>query len=734
MRSGAHSPSRETAQADAEVRIDHGPVDAVRIPYNSMHQAAEFSSDLICFFDPEGRLLYLNSASRRLLGIGAKLEIGELEDKSILTPEFLGLVRETIIPTARDGGVWKGTVTLTHAWTKHGIVFDQTTFAFNWAGGVPAGYISVARDITAAEQTLDELYRSAETFRQLISGNPFGIYLVNADFRLIEISRGAQKVFANVIPLLGRDFAEILRTVWPEPFATEVIDHFRQTLETGQPYVSHDNTLVRRNVSDEEAYDWRIERIILPDARYGVVCFFYDLTERRRLEVSLGESEAQFRSLFDNATVGIARVGLNGAFIDVNDRFCEIVGFGRAELIETGFQNITHPDDLDADEALVAGLLAGASDTYKMEKRYIDKAGAIVWVDLSVRLVRAANGAPLHFVSVIQDISDRRSAIAAQQFVEQQLRLLNEQLEERVASRTAELRKVNEKLESEVNRREATQAALAVTQKFAALGQLVASVVHDFNNIVAAISSGFTLIEKRTDDSTILEITRHGINAAQRSEGVVKQLLAFARQDLASMHPVNLHELLHQATPLIQRSLGIYDRFSIDCPSDIGRVLIDPIMLETALINLAVNARDAMPDGGNLHLIARHCLPGDDGRPAELGDAAVVMIALSDTGSGMSPEIISQVTTPFFTTKRQGQGTGLGLAMVRSFVEQSNGTLCIKSEIGKGTTVTLYLPSEPDTGADRPSRATLADYVSTLHVDNRNPPDAPSDRPEGAAS
>src|SRR5690606_14251054 len=146
-------------------------------------------------------------------------------------------------------------------------------------------------DITARREAAEQLRRNHETFYQLVQNNPFGIYVVDGDFRLRQVSLGARKVFENVSPLLGRDFAEVLRVIWNEPFATSAINLFRHTLETGEPYTSPSTVEKRHDIAVLEAYDWRIERITLPDGRHGVVCYFYDLSERQRWEAALRLSE-----------------------------------------------------------------------------------------------------------------------------------------------------------------------------------------------------------------------------------------------------------------------------------------------------------------------------------------------------------------------------------------------------------------------------------------------------------
>ncbi len=257
----------------------------------------------------------------------------------------------------------------------------------------------------------EEALRSAhDTFRRLVDDSPFGIYVVDADFKLARVSAGAQKVFENVNPLIGRDFADVLRVVWEEPFATEAIDIFRRTLETGKPYHSPRTIETRGDISEIESYDWRTERITMPDGRYGVVCHFYDLSERLRYEADLREAEERFRSTFEQAAVGIAHVSPDGHWLLVNERLCEITGYSRSELTELTFQQITHPDDLVDDLSYLQRILDGELDHYAMIKRYLRRDGGLIWVNLTVSLVREADGAPKYFISVVEDITERKRA------------------------------------------------------------------------------------------------------------------------------------------------------------------------------------------------------------------------------------------------------------------------------------------------------------------------------------
>lgn len=285
------------------------------------------------------------------------------------------------------------------------------------ASGAVDYIVASGVDITRRKLGEASLKSSHDSIKHLVSNAPLGIYAVDADFRLAMVSAGAQKVFSTVSPLIGRDFAEVLRLLWPEPFATEAIGHFRRTLETGIPYHAPSTIERRRDIDVVEAYDWKIERVTLPDGRPGTVCYFYDMSDRERHAAALRESEARFRATFENAAVGIAHVAPDGDWLRVNSKLCSILGYTQDELARLSFQDITHPEDLDKDLSLLADVLDGSIDEYEMEKRYRRKDGSIVWVNLTVGCVRDGAGSVSYLISVIEDISDKKEAEARQRLL-----------------------------------------------------------------------------------------------------------------------------------------------------------------------------------------------------------------------------------------------------------------------------------------------------------------------------
>jgi PAS domain S-box-containing protein len=272
--------------------------------------------------------------------------------------------------------------------------------------------IAELRRTAAKRQTAEHLLRESEiTFRQLVDNSPFGIFSVDADFRLMQLSAGAQRAFKSVQPLIGNDMAEATRFLWTEPFASDAIGRFRHTLDTGEPYHAPCSVQQRKDTGAVETYDWRIERVTMPDGRFVVVCHFYDLTERQKYEAALRESEATFRAMFDVSSVGKIEVDpKTGRFLRANAAMCEFVGYSEAELLPRTVYDITHPDDRNLDSESLRCLVAGQSSGFNMEKRYIRKDGNAVWARVTVNTVRDEYGKPLRNIGVILDLNARKQA------------------------------------------------------------------------------------------------------------------------------------------------------------------------------------------------------------------------------------------------------------------------------------------------------------------------------------
>lgn len=269
----------------------------------------------------------------------------------------------------------------------------------------------------------NQLQRSYETFSSLIQNNPFGVYLVDADFRLQQISLGAQKVFGNVRPSLGRDFAEVLRAIWKEPFATEAISHFRHTLTTGEAYIARDTTQQRADVPEVESYDWRIERVTLPDGRFGVVCYFYDMTERHHLESQLKESAHRFRRLAESMPQIVWEATADGTITYYNERFAAETGVPVDAGTSGEWPDVVHPDDRAATvHAWQTAVQTG--EPYDIEHRLVGADGHYRWFLSRGVPVKAADGRVLQWFGTATNVDAQKRAEAAVRDRERQLRTI----------------------------------------------------------------------------------------------------------------------------------------------------------------------------------------------------------------------------------------------------------------------------------------------------------------------
>ncbi|WP_407180011.1 ATP-binding protein [Bradyrhizobium sp. STM 3562] len=292
-------------------------------------------------------------------------------------------------------------------------------------------------------------------------------------------------------------------------------------------------------------------------------------------------------------------------------------------------------------------------------------------------------------------IRARRRQRQAEQYL-RQLKELAASLERRVEERTEQLSEANRRLMAEMAERERTEVALRQAQKMEAVGQLTGGIAHDFNNLLMAIMGSLELISVRANDERVQKYVRNAMHGAQRGAKLVEQLLAFSRKQHLTPEPVDTNELVRTVAELLSRTLGTAVRVDVVTQKDLWPALVDATQLELMLLNLAINARDAMPQGGliTIETTGVDCVPGD--LEADLKPGQYVSIAVRDTGTGMPPEVLARAFDPFFTTKPPGKGTGLGLSQVYGFARQSGGTAKIESEVGRGTVVRILLPRSMD--------------------------------------
>jgi len=352
-------------------------------------------------------------------------------------------------------------------------------------------------------------------------------------------------------------------------------------------------------------------------------------------------------------------------------------------------ERAVHPDDCARRDESVTRTFEQGHD-YNIEFRNIWPDGSLHWVDVRGRPVYRPDGSIKSLVGVCSDITARKTAEIERENLFAQLAAertalaeLSATLEQRVEQRTADLIKA-------VTAREKAQEQLRQAQKMETIGQLTGGVAHDFNNLLMAVMGNLDLLRKRLpDDPRLQRLVEGAMQGAERGASLTQRLLAFARQQDLRAVSVDLRALMEGMVDLLARSLGPRVELRLDLPQGLPPARIDANQLELAILNLAINARDAMPDGGRIYIgVAEYQAKGD----AVLVPGRYLRLSVADTGSGMPPEILKRAIEPFFSTKQVGKGTGLGLSMVHGLAVQLGGTLQLTSTVGKGTCATLVLP------------------------------------------
>jgi signal transduction histidine kinase/CheY-like chemotaxis protein len=277
------------------------------------------------------------------------------------------------------------------------------------------------------------------------------------------------------------------------------------------------------------------------------------------------------------------------------------------------------------------------------------------------------------------------------------------QLEDQVLERTKQIEQANEELRQQIAERRQIEAALQQAQKMEVIGQMTGGVAHDFNNLLTAVLGNLELATRRGKDENIRRFLEGATQAAQRGAKITSQLLAFSRTQRLQTEAIDLNAIVSAMGDLLFRTIGATVRIETILEGSLWPAKADPSQIESVILNLAVNARDAMPDGGRLTIVTANILQGDRSKPAELPPGDYVSVCVKDTGIGMTEEVLGKAFEPFFTTKPVGSGTGLGLSQVYGIAKQSGGTVAIDTEVGKGTTVRVYLPRATDAPAVRPA-------------------------------
>ena len=495
-----------------------------------------------------------------------------------------------------------------------------------------------------------------------------------SDYVHIEANSGYYR-HTGIEGIVGKRLREI------EPDNAQVwLDVYGQVLLTGQPLrFEQEFQAVGRHI---EVSATRVG----PVEMRQVSVLFRDITVRRRTEAALRENVQRVQLAMEaGAIIGTWIWDIPSDRFSVDDGFAAAFGVppekGLAGLKLEDLMQSVHPDDRDLLSIRIREALARGG-AYAHQYRTRRRDGRYYWLEANGRVELTSDGHASTFPGVLIDIEGRRAVEAERDRALAALRALNDTLEQRVQERTTALLEAEE--------------ALRQAQKMEAVGQLTGGLAHDFNNILAGISGSLELMKVRLAQGRISDIERH-LNGAQsavkRAASLTQRLLAFSRRQTLDPKSADLNRIVADMHELIGRSVGPAITVETIAAGGLWNTFVDVGQLENALLNLCINARDAMPHGGRLTIeTANRWLDDIAAMQRGVPPGQYVSLCVSDTGTGMSPDVVARAFDPFFTTKPTGQGTGLGLSMVYGFAGQSGGAVRIYSELGQGATLCIYLP------------------------------------------
>jgi two-component system, cell cycle sensor histidine kinase and response regulator CckA len=498
--------------------------------------------------------------------------------------------------------------------------------------------VATGSELARGQRTAREIAETESRFETLLEVLPDPV-LVHRNGRVVFANRAALEMYgAGTVEEM---YGPIIDLAAPE-YRAFVQARMARMLGAGETVPMAQERHVRL---DGTVFD--VEVVAAPvtfDGRPAIEVVARDITVRIQTEAALRASEARVRAVFDQSSLGMILVDVNGRALESNPAFRRLLGYDAVDLAGLAIADYTHPDDVESGRKLLADLFAERNEGYELEKRYMAKDDHEIWARVHVSPVRDGWGPPKYAVATIEDITEHNA-------LEDQLR----------------------------------QAS-----KMEALGRLASGVAHDFNNLLTVVNGYAELLvdSLQGDDraADAVEIRKAGLRATE----LTAQLLAFGRRSKRELEPVDLNGRIEAMVPMLRRVLGEDIEFTASLDRGLGTVMADPSQLDQVVMNLAVNARDAMPAGGSLSLATSRLTPG--GSSGREGADAWARLEIADSGTGMEPDVLEHIFEPFYTTKGKGKGTGLGLAVVYGIVQQMNGSIRVESTVGVGSRCIVELP------------------------------------------
>jgi two-component system, cell cycle sensor histidine kinase and response regulator CckA len=525
------------------------------------------------------------------------------------------------------------------------------------AQGEPVRFLGAIRDITRRRRKERELEYQLQLTACITEQSADSIMLTGRDGEVRFVNPEMERMFGFTIEdFKGGSAHEMLHHHYPDgrPYP-ESECRLSMALAAGEILREHEDVYFHKNgVAIDTAVS--CAPLELNGERIGSVYTFRDITERKRAERALRQSDARFRRLFEADIIGIL-ITDGEHILETNDHFLHILGYTRDEFsaLQIAWRTITPPDMMEVSERAATALLeTGVCPAF--EKEYIRKDGTHVPVLFAGVELNRSEGKSQRLCFVV-DLTERKS-------LEKQFR----------------------------------QA-----QKLESVGQLAGSVAHDFNNLLTVILGYADLVlagmnPRDPSHNAIGQISA----AANRAAGLTRQLLTFSRWNAGAARTVALDDIVSGIQGMLKRLIGEHIQVVVSSAAEAGFIHADPGLIEQVIVNLAVNARDAMPEGGKLLIESSRITVGDDfaAQVFSVPQGAYVSLAVTDTGTGMTPEVQARLFEPFFTTKEPGKGTGLGLSTVFGIVKQSGGSITVHSTPGIGTAFRVLFPAASRAGAE----------------------------------
>ena len=607
-------------------------------------------SDIVSLLDMEGRVLRCNKAMTHLIGKPFS-EILNRPYWEIIYGKSAPIENCPVLRMKQTLCRETALVEMYGRWFNIAVdpVFDEARCLI--------GSVYIMSDVTERKQAEEGL----RLFERAIETLQLGLTVTDSHGKIIYTNPAEAGMHGyQVEELIGKDVRILApREIW-NPLAVE------QLLKM-KPW-KRESINIRKDGSTFPVYLLSVVVPNVPGDALGIITTCEDITERKQADEALRRSEEKYRTILENIEEGYFEVDVAGNFTLVNDPECQLLGYPKEELIGMNDRQYTDAENARRLYEVFNRVYRTGEPVNQLDIEVIRKDGKKRFIEISVSLIKDSVGQPTGFRGIGRDITERKRA-------EKEMAALQEQLRQ--------------------------------SQKMEAIGQLAGGVAHDFNNLLTVIHGYSELILTSLDENSRLrQDVREIIHASERAASLTRQLLAFSRKLVLQPKVLDLNAHVSDMDKMLRRMIGENIELMTLLAKDLGRTKADPGQIEQVILNLAVNARDAMLNGGKLTIETANIELDENYARFHIGvtPGHYVMLSVSDTGVGIAREVKERIFEPFFTTKEKGKGTGLGLSTVFGIIQQSGGNIWVYSEPGLGTTFKIYLPRiEEDTESLKPS-------------------------------